>query len=74
MVNEPGGRLPLVSAVEAVGVGVGGAVLAWLFIAALRLVPAAVAGAAVGAAGLNGAISGAKGIYQWRRPHGWAWC
>lgn len=71
MVSEPGGRRLLVSAMEAVAVGVAGAGLAWLFIASLRWIPAALAGAAVVAAGLNGAISGAKGIYEWRRPHGW---
>lgn len=71
MVSEPGGRRPLVSAVEAVSAGIAGAALAWLFVAALRWVPAAVAGVAAVAAGLNGAISGAKGIYQWRRPRGW---
>lgn len=71
MVSEPDGRGLLVTVMEAIAVGVAGAGLAWLLIATLRWIPAPLAGAATGAAGLNGAISGAKGIYQWRRPHGW---
>lgn len=71
MVSEPGGRPLLVAATEAVAVGGAGAGLTWLFIASLPSTPAALAGAAVAASGLNGAISGAKGVYQWRRPHGW---
>ena len=69
--SEPGGRTLPVSVMEAVAVGVGGAGLAWLFMAALRWIPPSLASAAVAMAGLNGAISGAKGIYQWRRPRGW---
>ena len=71
MVTEPGSRPLLVSVMEAIVVGFAGAGLAWLCVAALRWIPAPLEVAAVGAAGLNGAISGAKGIYRWSRPHGW---
>ena len=51
---------------EAAAVGAGSAVLGWLVGLPLDLAPAA---AVVG--GLNGIISGWRGIYGWRTPTGW---
>jgi hypothetical protein len=57
--------------VETVAVALGGAVaagsLAWAFGEVEVVVAASVAGA------LHGEISGARQIYEWRRPRGWAY-
>ena len=52
--------------VEAAAVGAGGAVLGWLVGLPLGLAPAA---AVIG--GINGMISGWRGVYGWRTPTGW---
>ena len=69
--SEPDGRGIGSSLAEAAAVGLAGAVLTWSVLLAAGWVPTSVAGAGAVAAGLNGAISGARGVYQWRRPHGW---
>lgn len=51
---------------EVAAVGAGGAVLGWLVGLPLGLAPAA---AAIG--GVNGIISGWRGVYGWRTPTGW---
>jgi hypothetical protein len=55
------------AAVEAAAVGAVGAALGGIV---LRPFGAAPAGALVG--GLNGLVSGWRGVYDWRRPAGWA--
>ena len=67
---EPDGRGRPAALLEAAAVGLAGAVLAWSCLSILGWTPMVVAGAGV-AAGLNGAVSGARGIYRWRRPQGW---
>ena len=64
-----GARRRLAGAAEGLAAGAAGAGLAWGALAALGLEGLAAWGA--GAAGLNGLISGAAGVYDWRRMRGW---
>ena len=51
--------------------GIAGAGLAWLSLSLLEPLPAGSAGAGAVVAGINGVVSGATGIYAWRRIRGW---
>ena len=67
--KQPGPRRAA-GAAEGLAAGAAGAGLAWSVLSVLAA-PEALAAAGAAAAGLNGLISGAAGIYAWRRARGW---
>ena len=66
------GKTLAMRAAEGMVAAVAGAGLAALFLSGIGPFPAAAGAAWAAVAGLNGAVSGASGIYEWRRLRGWA--
>ena len=58
--------------VEGLAAAGAGAALAWLFLSGMGPLPPGAGAAGAAVAGLNGAVSGAAGIYDWRSGRGWA--
>ena len=62
----------LMRVVEGAAAGTGAAALAWVVMSPLEAVPAALPPAMAVGAGVNGLVSGAVGVYSWKRLPGWA--
>lgn len=61
----------LARAIEGLVTGAGAAALAWVFLYPLEVHSVALHRAGAAVAGFNGLVSGAVGIYAWRRVQGW---